>query len=76
MPVLLQIRVESQVAENLKQAAKLRGKTPDAYLRQVVESAASVESRPPKTRKSAAAYESSRLSYDLVAKMRADYDDE
>jgi hypothetical protein len=76
MPVLLQIRVESQVAENLKQAAKLRGQTPDAYLRQVVKNAASVESRPVKTRRKPAALESNRLSYDLVARMRADYDDE
>ena len=40
MTTLLQTRVEARVAENFKRAAKSRGKTPYAYLQQVVQQAA------------------------------------
>jgi hypothetical protein len=40
MTTLLQTRVEHRVAENFKRVAKLRGKTPYAYLQQVVTEAA------------------------------------
>ena len=74
MAVLFQIRVESHVAQNFKHAAKLRGKTPHAYLRQVVEkAAASPESRSLKNhRKLTEGLKLNRLHYDLVAKLRDD----
>lgn len=74
MAVLLQIRVESHVAENFKQAARLRGKSPDAYLRQVVERAAASPGRRSlkNQRRIADGLKLNRLRYDLVAKMRDD----
>lgn len=74
MAVTLQIRVESRVAENLKQAAKRRGQTPGAYLRQVVKQAAAAPGvrAPRNRRKSANSFKSKRLSYDLVAMLRDD----
>ena len=72
MGVLFQIRVESELAENFRHAAKRRGKTPDAYLLQVVKQAAASKI----SRRSAETSAANRLSYDLVSKMRADQDDE
>ena len=71
MAVLFQIRVESELAENFRHAAKRRGKTPGAYLLQVVKQAASKNPR-----RSAETSAANRLSYNLVAKMRADQEDE
>ena len=42
MTTLLQTRVEHRVAVNFKRAARQRGKTPYAYLQQVVAQAAAV----------------------------------
>ena len=77
MTVLLQTRVENSVAENFKRAAKLRGKTPYAYLQQVVQQAATV----PKPRtwdnhfEWLASLKMKKLPYNLVAKMREESDE-
>ena len=77
MTTLLQTRVESRVAENFKRAAKLRGKTPYAFLQQVVEQAAIA----PKPRtwddhwEWLASLKLRTVPYNSVAKMREECDE-
>lgn len=77
MTKLLQTRVEDRVAQDFKRAARSRGKTPYAYLQQVVEQAAAVPE--PRTWKNhRQLVESLRLTpvpYNVVAKMREESDE-
>jgi predicted DNA-binding protein len=76
MAVLMQIRVKPQLAENFKHAAKRRGKTPNAYLRQVVKQAARLDAPGSKNhRRPVANLKSIRLPYNLVARLRVDDDE-
>ena len=77
MGVLLQIRVQNQVAKNFKQAAKRRGKTARAYLRQVVERAIIPQKSSPQNRdaRRTALRNANRLSYNLVSRLRAEDDE-
>ena len=77
MTTLLQTRVEHQVAQNFKRAAKLRGKTAYAYLQQVVQQAATVPE--PRTWDNHWKWRDSlkmkKLPYNIVAKMREESDE-
>ena len=77
MTVPMQIRVESRVAEKFKRAAKLRGKTPSAYLRQVIEQAAAAPvARTWKNhRKLIESLKLTRVPYNIVVKMREECDE-
>jgi hypothetical protein len=77
MTTLLQTRVEHRVAVNFKRAAKQRGKTPYAYLQQIVTQAATAPE--PRTWKNHRAWRKSLkltpLPYNLVARMREESDE-
>ena len=77
MTTLLQTRVEHQVAQNFKRAAKLRGKTAYAYLQQVVQQAATAPE--PRTwknhRKLMAGLKLQPVPYNIVARMREESDE-
>ena len=77
MTTLLQTRVEHQVAQNFKRAAKLRGKTAYAYLQQVVQQAATVPE--PRTwknhRKLMSGLKLKPVPYNIVARMREESDE-
>jgi hypothetical protein len=76
MAVLLQTRVEDNLAENFKRAARLHGKTPGAYLHQIVEQAVVARtSRPNGHHGKTARRASNRLPYSLVAMLRTDEDE-
>ena len=77
MTTLLQTRVEQRVAENFKRVARLRGKTPYAYLQQVVTEAATA-SKPgtwDEHWEKLAKLKLKRLPYNLVAKLREECDE-
>ena len=78
MTTLLQTRVETRVAENFKRAAKLRGKSPYAYLQQVVQQAATI-SEEPRTwknhRRLMAGLKLKPVPYNIVARMREECDE-
>jgi len=77
MTVLLQTRVEQSVAENFKRAAKLRGKTPYAYLQQMVKQAA-VAPEPRTWKNHWKLIQDLKLTpvpYNIVAKMREEADE-
>jgi hypothetical protein len=77
MTTLLQTRVEHRVAVDFKRAAKQRGKTPYAYLQQLVAQAAT--SPKPGTWedhwKKIDRLKPKRLPYNLVAKLRSEEDE-
>ena len=77
MTTLLQTRVEHRVAVNFKRAAKLRGKTPYAYLQQVVAQAAAAPE--PSTWDNhwewLASLKLKKTPYNIVAKMREECDE-
>jgi ABC-type antimicrobial peptide transport system permease subunit len=79
MTTLLQTRVENRVAQNFKRAAKLRGKTPYAYLQQLVETAAVVPDEPRTWKNHRQLIHRLNLKpvpYNLVARMREECDEQ
>jgi|ERR1017187_3534538 hypothetical protein len=77
MTTLLQTRVEHRVAVNFKRAAKQRGKTPYAYLQQIVTQAAAAPE--PRTWENhwewLASLKMKKVPYNIVAKMREECDE-
>jgi hypothetical protein len=77
MTTLLQTRVEHRVAVNFKRAAKQRGKTPYAYLQQIVTQAAAAPE--PSTWdnhwKWRASLKMKKVPYNIVAQMREECDE-
>lgn len=79
MTTLLQTRVENRVAQNFKRAAKLRGKTPYAYLQQLVKTAAVVPDEPRTWKNHRQLIHRLNLKpvpYNLVARMREECDEQ
>ena len=77
MAVLLKTSVEDRVAERFNQAAKLHGKTPGAYLQQIVEHALLAHQSPTNGdhRKRSVRSKQTRLAYDLMSRLRTDEDE-
>ncbi len=78
MTMLLQTRVERRIGENFKRAAKVRGKTPYAYLQQIVQQAAALpdESRTWKNhRRLIASLKLKPVPYNIVVRMREECDE-
>jgi hypothetical protein len=77
MTTLLQTRVEHRVAVNFKRAAKQRGKTPYAYLQQIVaQAAAAPEPRTWKNHRALiAGLKLKPVPYNIVARMREEGDE-
>jgi hypothetical protein len=77
MTTLLQTRVEHRVAEQFRRAAKLRGKSPYAYLQQIVQQAATVPE--PRTWKNHREWRKNLkltpVPYNIVARMREESDE-
>jgi hypothetical protein len=77
MAVLLKTSVEDRVAARFNQAAKLHGKTPGAYLQQIVEHALLAHQTPANGdhRKRTRRPNQNRLAYDLMSRLRTDEDE-